>query len=105
MATTKLGHGLAKVLGIKLNYRNELDEQLRRGESVFSHRSADLYVEEEPTSLGWILDTVPTGQQLIDWFISLFPFTTWIGRYNLQWFVGDLVAGKFIRLLKSVEYC
>ena len=95
MAATKIGHGLAKVLGRKLDYRNELDEQLRRGESVFSHRSADLYVEEEPTSMGWILQTVPTGKQLANWFVSLFPFLAWIGRYNLQWFVGDLVAGEY----------
>ena len=47
---TKIGHGLAKVLGIKLNYRNPTGtEDLTRGESVFSVSSADTYVEEEPT--------------------------------------------------------
>lgn len=24
---------------------------------------------------------------------QLFPFTKWIGNYNLNWFVGDLIAG------------
>lgn len=96
MDATKAGHSLAKVLGIKLHYRNELDEQLRQGEreSDFTLHSADVYVEEEPTSMEWVASTIPTGQQLVDWLISLFPFMAWIGRYNLQWFAGDLVAGK-----------
>ena len=94
MAATKIGHALAKGLGIKLNYRNELDEELRRGESVFSHRSANLYVEHEPTSMEWLRETTPTGKDVVHWFVSMFPFLNWIGRYNLQWFVGDLVAGE-----------
>ena len=92
---TKVGHGLAKVLGIKLHYRNPTGEaKITRGESVFSVSSADTYVEEEPTSLEWISNVAPSGRTFINWAYSLFPFTHWIGRYNLQWFSGDLVAGK-----------
>ncbi len=91
---TKVGHGLAKFLGIKLNYRNELDEEIRRGESVFSSQTADTYVEEEPTSIEWVQDTLPSGTELVHYCRSLFPFLNWIGRYNVQWLVGDLVAGK-----------
>jgi sodium-independent sulfate anion transporter 11 len=94
MAATKIGHGLAKGLGIKLNYRNELDEEIRRGESVFSTQTADTYVEEEPTSAEWVREVIPSGHDLAVYARSLFPFTHWIGRYNLQWLAGDLVAGE-----------
>ena len=91
--STKIGHGLAKGLGIKLQYRNELDEEIRRGESVFSATTSDTYVEEEPRSIDWIKSVTPSGRTWINYFISLFPFIHWIGRYNLQWLTGDLVAG------------
>lgn len=93
--STKVGHGLAKVLGIKLDYRHETgEEKLSRGESVFSVSSADTYVEEEPTSWEWITDQIPSKRGWINYFFSLFPFLSWITRYNMQWFIGDLVAGK-----------
>jgi len=93
MASTKVGHALAKGLGIKLNYRNELNDEIRRGESVFSSTTADTYVEEEPTSLEWVQGVLPSGHDLVQYTRSLFPFTHWIGSYNLQWLAGDLVAG------------
>jgi sodium-independent sulfate anion transporter 11 len=89
---TKIGHGLAKVLQIKLDQR-DLDDQIRRGESVFSSHTADTYVEQEPTTLGWFREITPSGRDLGQYCISLFPFLNWIGRYNLQWLIGDLVAG------------
>ncbi|KAL8891994.1 MAG: hypothetical protein Q9215_000996 [Flavoplaca cf. flavocitrina] len=91
---TKVGHGLAKVLGIKLHYRNPqgLDD-VSRGESVYSVSSADTYVEQEPSTWEWICSVTPTGRGLLHWAYHLFPFVHWIGRYNLQWLYGDLVAG------------
>lgn len=97
MATTatKVGHGLAKVLGIDLHYRNETgSDRITRGESVFSIDSADTYVEKEPTTIEWLQDTLPNKHELGQYIYSLFPFIHWIGRYNLQWLIGDLVAGK-----------
>lgn len=92
---TKVGHGLAKVLGIKLNYRNPQNaEEISRGESVFSVSSADSFVEREPTSLEWIQEVTPSRRDLLHWAYSLFPFVHWIDRYNLIWLVGDLIAGK-----------
>ncbi|MCJ1306380.1 Sulfate permease 2 [Agyrium rufum] len=92
--STKIGHGLAKVLGIKLNYRDpEGPSPITRGESVFSVTSADNFVEEEPTAAEWLRETLPTGPGMLHYVQSLFPFTNWIGRYNAQWLVGDLVAG------------
>lgn len=93
MAATKIGHGLAKVLGINLSYRDELGEEIRRGESVFSATTADTYVEEEPRSIDFIREITPTRKQWLHYFYSLFPFTHWITRYNGQWAAGDLVAG------------
>ncbi|KAF2234963.1 putative sulfate transporter [Viridothelium virens] len=93
----KVGHGLARILGIKLDYRNEMgrdnDSRVTQGESVFSVESADDYVEQEPTVAEWFRDHLPSGQQFLQYCRSLFPFTTWIHRYNLQWLIGDLIAG------------
>jgi len=92
--STKVGHGLAKVLGIKLDYRQEMQaEKITRGESVFSVSSADTFVEAEPTVWEWFRDVTPTKSGMVTYGRNLFPFTRWIGRYNLQWLYGDLVAG------------
>ena len=91
---TKIGHGLAKGLGIKLDYRNETGaNKLTRGESTFSVASADSYTEEEPSSIDWIKEQVPSGGQIVTYLHNLVPFTKWIHRYNVQWMIGDLVAG------------
>ena len=94
MAASKVGRALAKGLGIRLNYRNELNDEIRRGESVFSTTTADTYVEEEPTTLEWAHGILPSGHELVQYTRSLFPFLDWMGSYNLQWLAGDLVAGK-----------
>lgn len=92
--STKVGHGLAKALGIKLDYRNETGaSKLSRGESVFSVDSSNSYIEEEPTAADWIREVLPDGPGVLRYFRNLFPFTHWIMRYNLQWLYGDLVAG------------
>ena len=92
--STKIGHGLAKVLGIKLRYRNPTGkEDLSRGESVFSVDTADTYVEEEPTSIEWLREVTPSGRGLLQYAYNLFPFVHWIGRYNGQWLLADLIAG------------
>ncbi|KAF2217983.1 hypothetical protein CERZMDRAFT_64073 [Cercospora zeae-maydis SCOH1-5] len=90
--STKVGHGLAKVLGIKLE-EDTPGSKLSRGESVFSVESADSYVEREPTAAEWLHDTIPSGRDVLQYCHSLFPFTKWILRYNAQWLYGDLVAG------------
>ncbi|KAF2835554.1 sulfate permease [Patellaria atrata CBS 101060] len=91
--TTKTGHGLARVLGIKLHYWDETATSLSRGESVFSVSSADTYVEEEPTAAEWLASIAPSRRDVLTYLYNLFPFVHWIGRYNVQWLIGDLVAG------------
>ncbi|PKX94775.1 SLC26/SulP family anion transporter [Aspergillus novofumigatus IBT 16806] len=95
---TKIGHGLAKGLRIKLPYRDPLGanaDPVTRGESMFSVGTVDTYsyVEPEPTSAEWLKELCPTWQDVGHYFYRLFPFLTWITRYNLQWFLGDMVAG------------
>lgn len=99
MASTanKVGQGLAKVLGIDLHYRNETgSERVTRGESVFTIDSADTYVEGEPTAREWLQDVIPSSRECGEYLYSLFPFLSWISRYNVQWLIGDLIAGMFI---------
>lgn len=93
-ASQKVGRTVAKALGIKLDYRDPLGtEDVTRGESTFSTGTADTYVEQEPTTLDWIVELAPERQEIGRYFYSLFPFLRWIGRYNVQWLTGDLVAG------------
>ncbi len=95
-ASTKVGHALAKVLGIKLHYRDPTGgDKLTRGESVFSVSSADAFIEDEPTAAEWLRGITPSGKGLLRWAYDLFPFTHWIGRYNGQWLFGDLIAGQY----------
>ncbi|KAL1997870.1 hypothetical protein VTN02DRAFT_533 [Thermoascus thermophilus] len=93
---TKIGHGLAKVLGIKIQYRDPLGasaDPVTRGESTFSTGTADTYVEPEPTTAEWVGEHIPSFRDIGQYILSLFPFLNWIARYNLQWFMGDLIAG------------
>lgn len=101
--STKIGHGLARILGIKLHYRNETgSERVTRGESVFSVSSADTYVEHEPTAGEWLRSITPTSRDIGLYFVHLFPFLNWITRYNLQWLIGDLVAGLFFLVRHTI---
>ena len=91
---TKIGQGLAKGLGIKLeDPRQDPDETVTRGESVFSMQSGDSFIEGPPTTSEWLHDQIPSRQEVGRYVQSLFPFTSWIGHYNLTWFAGDIVAG------------
>ncbi|KAH6660036.1 sulfate permease [Truncatella angustata] len=87
---TETGRTLAKYLGIKLDSQ---PGDVTRGESVFSNHTADSFVEEEPTTAEWFQEVIPTGHDVVNYLRSLFPFLSWIGFYNLQWLIGDLVAG------------
>ncbi|KAI0176694.1 sulfate permease [Pestalotiopsis sp. NC0098] len=88
-SSTDTGHKLAKFLGIKL----ETKDNVTRGESVFSNHTADSFIEEEPTTAEFLREITPNGKDIANYFKSLFPFLSWIGFYNLQWLIGDLVAG------------
>lgn len=88
--SAKVGHALAKVLGIRLD---ESHNHVTRGESISSIQTADSFVEGPPTTSEWLNEQVPTRQEISEYTASLFPFLTWIRHYNLQWLAGDVVAG------------
>ncbi|KAI1504435.1 sulfate permease [Biscogniauxia marginata] len=87
----EVGHSLARFLGIKLEDPDE--DHVTRGESVLSTKTADSFIEHQPTTAEFIHEIVPSGRDVINYVKSLFPFLSWIGFYNLQWLIGDLVAG------------
>ncbi|CDZ97673.1 Sulfate/bicarbonate/oxalate exchanger SAT-1 and related transporters (SLC26 family) [Phaffia rhodozyma] len=52
------------------------------------------------------LGSNPKGKAL-EYFKSLFPFLQWLPNYNLQWLVGDLIAGITVGLVlvpQSMSY-
>lgn len=99
--STKIGHGLAKGLGINVNYRNDATQNLSRGESIAS--STDNYVEGEPTVGDYWRSIAPNGGTVKHYFRELFPFLNWITRYNTTWATGDLIAGMLIDLYPHTE--
>lgn len=96
-AASAVGHGLARVLGIKLEDTSRaFNDDVTRGESIMSVQTADTFVDGAPTSSEWLHSQVPTHDEAVSYFRSLFPFLTWIRHYNLQWLAGDVVAGVTI---------
>jgi sodium-independent sulfate anion transporter 11 len=90
----KAGHVVAKALGIKLQEQDPFRELDRPGASMMSDRTDHTFVEEPPQVLDYLNNLIPSGSELYRYVVSLFPFLSWIGHYNLQWLIGDLVAGK-----------
>lgn len=68
-------------------------EDGREDENVPSFSNADLFIEREPTVGEFIAEITPTAQDVGRYIYNLFPFLKWITKYNLTWFIGDLVAG------------
>jgi sodium-independent sulfate anion transporter 11 len=79
---------VAKALGI--NLREDLEKP---GASTFSERTDHTFVEESPQVLDYLTGLAPSRKEWYHYALSLFPFISWIGHYNVQWFLGDLVAG------------
>ncbi|KAF4455098.1 SulP family sulfate permease [Fusarium austroafricanum] len=92
--TTRLGRGLANVLGIKLeDHKRDIQAEVTRGDSILSVQRNSSFYETEPTSAEWLKEQVPSKEEVLAYGASLFPFSSWVGHYNLQWLAGDLVAG------------
>ncbi|KAK4129311.1 sulfate permease [Parathielavia appendiculata] len=89
----KASHVVAKALGIRLQEHDPFRELDRPGASMMSDRTDHSFVEESPRVLDHLNSLIPSGKELYRYLISLFPFLSWIGHYNLQWLIGDLVAG------------
>ncbi|KAL7908380.1 sulfate transporter family domain-containing protein [Trichoderma velutinum] len=82
MATTK--ERVAKALGFATEDRDS---------DVPSISNADPFIEREPTVGEFLEEITPTLHDVGQYFYHLFPFLSWIGKYNFTWFIGDLIAG------------
>ncbi|KAK1755165.1 sulfate permease [Echria macrotheca] len=82
----------AKLLGIKLEDDEPYQADIAQNAHLLSARS-DPFTEEPPRVLDSLAKLRPNKSQVINYIASLFPFISWIGHYNLQWLLGDLVAG------------
>ncbi|KAF1954588.1 sulfate permease-like protein [Byssothecium circinans] len=80
---------VAKVVGIKLDYRNE--EPLASNHTPVS--SVQTYDEREPTAGEYLSQFKPSLSAFQRYLRSLFPFWSWIFHYNVTWFLGDVIAG------------
>lgn len=98
---TKVGHGLAKFFNIELQKPQPYEDEVTRGESVYS---TDTFVEQAPTAGEYFRELAPSGKEVLEYIKSLFPFLYWIGKYNMQWLAGDLVAGESYALLESAPH-
>lgn len=97
---SRTGHLLAHILRIDIshpdiNEANDPGNKITNGESIFSKSDVDEYIEEEPHTIEYLRDLVPSGAEVGRYFYNLLPFLRWIFKYNLQWLIGDLIAGMF----------
>lgn len=82
---------IAKAFGVHQD-PNDRSRKGDMGENV-APVGVEPFAECEPTVDVWLRNQVPTKQDMIDYPKSLFPFIYWLPNYNLQWLIGDLVAG------------
>ncbi|KAI0164487.1 sulfate permease [Hypoxylon sp. FL1284] len=91
---TKVGHGLAWFFNLNLDpYGQHEAERTDARNASQSHPNVEPYEERDPTAAEWLVSVTPTPLGIFRYFYRLFPFLHWITRYNLTWFVGDLIAG------------
>lgn len=57
------------------------------------------FFEDEPTISAALKDLVPNASSVSRYLRNLFPCITWIPRYNLQWLLGDCIAGLTVGLV------
>ncbi|KAF4120642.1 solute carrier family 26 (sodium-independent sulfate anion transporter), member 11 [Geosmithia morbida] len=68
-------------------------DQFRPYETAPEYPDVDPYYEQEPTVREFLEERTPSLKDVGLYFYRLFPFLSWIGKYNLTWFAGDLIAG------------
>ncbi|KAJ6440612.1 sulfate permease II [Purpureocillium lavendulum] len=65
-------------------------------DDVPSISNADIFIEREPTVQEFFAELTPSLHDVGHYIYNLFPFIHWIGKYNLQWFIGDFIAGTTV---------
>lgn len=86
---------MAKFFNIKLQPNDPYIDEATRSESYSgsSGQTEGTFNEEPVHVVDYFRTLAPTGKGVWNYVSSLFPFFHWIGRYNLIWLAGDLVAG------------
>lgn len=92
MAPNRFGRLLAKALYINVDYRDEPEDYMQS--AARSVPSLESFVEAEPTAGEWLSRYRPSVAGLKNYLRILFPFWSWIFHYNVQWLMGDIIAGK-----------
>ncbi|KAF2663186.1 sulfate permease [Microthyrium microscopicum] len=59
----------------------------------FAENHADGYIDPEPTVVEWMKSVTPTRDDALYYIADTFPCSKWLFSYNLQWLIGDLIAG------------
>ncbi|KAI1650137.1 sulfate permease [Daldinia loculata] len=91
---TKVGHGFAWFFNLNLDpYGQREAERIDSRDASQAHPNVEPYDEKDPTAVDWLVSVTPTPRGIFQYFYRLFPFLHWITRYNLTWFIGDLIAG------------
>ncbi|KAK7408416.1 hypothetical protein QQX98_009401 [Neonectria punicea] len=85
--TSKGRHALEKFLGA---------DHVEPEDRAPSITNADIYIEREPTVGEFLEEFTPTLHGFAAYLYSLFPFLSWIGKYNWIWFLGDFIAGTTV---------
>lgn len=75
---------LAKAVGIDVDAHKD---------RIPSDLPAGAYIERPAGTKEFVADHTPSVGGIGRYFLSLFPFLTWIHHYNLIWLMGDLIAG------------
>ncbi|KYK54258.1 sulfate permease II [Drechmeria coniospora] len=78
---------LSRAVGFDKSHDDDDDDDIP------SISNTDLFIEHEPTVREFLAELTPSARDVGRYVYNLFPFIHWIGKYNLTWFVGDLIAG------------
>lgn len=83
-STEKTKQVLTKIFRVERDQRND---------EIPPITNADPFIEPEPTVREFIEEITPSLRDVGRYFYHLFPFLSWITKYNLTWGLGDLIAG------------
>jgi hypothetical protein len=101
--TSSLPNSLQRTLGklpVVSDVRKDRKRKALQNELLSAHIT-DAYLEPEPTVGEYVKSILPTGSDALHYVANTFPCHKWFFRYNLRWFLGDLIAGKSTRPVLS----
>jgi sodium-independent sulfate anion transporter 11 len=68
-------------------------------EQIAKETMGETYLEEDPSVAEWFRGLVPSSHGVAEYVRELFPCAKWVRRYNLQWLLGDAIAGITVGLV------